>query len=69
MVVEVPYTTRRCMVCGKSDVVMLTPEELAGVEAGEPIQVALPDRPSDFREMLITGTHPECWNRIFSEED
>lgn len=48
---------------------MLTPEELAGVEAGEPIQVALPDRPSDFREMLITGTHPECWNRIFGEED
>jgi hypothetical protein len=37
-------------------------------QAGEIIQVAFPDMSIDDREILISGTHPACWNKLFPEE-
>lgn len=33
------------------------------------IQKALQSRSDDFREMLISGTHPECWTAMFGADD
>jgi hypothetical protein len=33
------------------------------------IQQAFADMPSEEREMLITGCHPECWNLLFGDDD
>jgi hypothetical protein len=36
---------------------------------GEYIQNALPELSNDDRELLMTGTCSECWDRVFPEED
>ena len=43
----------------------------AGVDAmirGEFVQNAFPTLSADDRERLISGTCPECWNRLFGEK-
>jgi hypothetical protein len=32
------------------------------------VQVAFPDMSAGDRELLISGTHPECWERIFADD-
>jgi hypothetical protein len=36
--------------------------------AGVLIQRAFPNMTADQREMLITGTHPECWETMFADD-
>ena len=33
------------------------------------IQDAWPESTAEQREQVISGTHPECWNEMFGEED
>lgn len=33
------------------------------------IQDAMPSANADTREQLISGTHPECWNKLFGAEE
>lgn len=61
--------TPTCHLCGKSDSLELTDAEVAGMERTRFIQDALPNRSVDFREMLISGTHPACWDAIFPPEE
>lgn len=65
-----------CPYCGKQPRINLSPEDEAAYHAWEPrrgpfIQDALPNLSADERELLLTGTHPECWNAMFppDEED
>jgi hypothetical protein len=53
------------MCCGKQTLVELEPEKLARWQAGELVQNVWPEKTSDERELLITGTHPECWQEMF----
>jgi hypothetical protein len=34
---------------------------------GEHIQVAWPLASADQRELVLTGTHPKCWDAMFGE--
>lgn len=61
--------TRACQLCGKPSEVTVTDEEYDRYISERFIQDALPDWSPDQREMLISGTHPECWARMFPEED
>jgi len=36
---------------------------------GENIQKVFPDMSAGDREVLISGTHPACWNKLFGEEE
>ena len=36
---------------------------------GSNIQVAFPEMPKDQRELLITGTHPACWDAMFADDE
>jgi hypothetical protein len=42
---------------------------LAAWRNGMVIQEALPRLDADYREMLISGTCPECWNKMTGEID
>lgn len=62
-------TCPTCNVCGDRAV-------LRGVDAlgvfewqviGKNIQDALPELTDGDRELLITGTHPQCWDIMFDE--
>lgn len=64
----------RCMYCQKSATIELTPDEQMRYEQLQRgkithIQDALPEWSADKRELLITGTHPECWDAIFEDVD
>lgn len=65
----IALNTPPCVGCGKTSRVALTEEELARYLRGEIIQHILPSWTREQRELLISGTHPECWARMFPEED
>ncbi len=64
-------TTRPCVMCGNRST-------LQGVDAlgyirwselGENILDALPDLDADQRELLISGTHAHCWEKMWAGHD
>lgn len=67
--VTLAYATRPCMGCGESSVLALDAELYARWQGGEYVQDVWPDWTPGQRELLITGTHPECWERMFPEDD
>ena len=58
-------TTRACIMCGSTSAVELDADKLARWQGGELVQKVWPDKPAEERELLITGTHPECWADMF----
>lgn len=65
----VEVTTQPCTLCKKSSKVLMSESEFARLKQGEHIQKIFPQRSNDERELLITGTHPECWDKMFPNED
>ena len=61
--------TKVCRVCGKYEILSLDRKAVESWQAGEYIQNAFPEMSMEDREVLITGTHPACWNKLFPEED
>ena len=61
--------TRTCGVCGKYEVWSLDRQSVESWQAGENIQSAFPDMNAGDREVLISGTHPACWDQLFPEEE
>lgn len=66
---EIKITTKPCMVCFKASEITVSAEAYHRWERGELIQRAFPELSDNERELLITGIHPECWIKIFGEED
>ena len=60
--------TKTCHVCGKYELWSLSRKAVENWQAGEYIQNAFPDMSMEDREVLITGTHPACWDKLFPEE-
>jgi hypothetical protein len=57
----------KCSCCGKEVVLPLTASGIRKRAAGGMIQDCFPDLPRDLREMLVSGTCPECWDEMFGE--
>lgn len=67
MINTIPYVTCPCCVCGKTSTVMVDPIALDEWRFGRKIaQDAFPDMSPDERELLISGTHNECWDVLFA---
>lgn len=58
-----------CFVCGTAAIIAVTDEEAAALASGAYMQDALPARSAAEREVLISGTHPECWDSLFPAEE
>lgn len=70
-VVDVP---KKCTVCGKyPTVVVATLEDAVGLMRWGyqrvNVQQALPHWSAEARELLVSGTHPECWEQLFGNEE
>lgn len=65
--VQVP--TRVCIGCRKSSVVTVDAVSYIKWREGMLIQQAFPTLSADEREMLMTGIHKECWDRMFGGEE
>jgi hypothetical protein len=67
--------TRQCFHCGqRGELQIPSPDYFAGIkklEEGALIQNAFPTLSTEQREQIISGTHPECWKKMFPprEED
>ena len=61
-------TTQPCRMCGNRST--LHDVDALGYirwsELGEMIQDALPDLDEDQRELLISGTHAHCWEKMWA---
>ena len=55
------------MVCGEGSILEIDERGYRDWQAGELIQVAFPEMTYEDREVLISGTHPVCFDRIFPE--
>jgi len=62
----VTIETMPCPDCGKEGKVENVSENgYKRWRAGDFIQNALPELSPEKREQMMTGMHPECWNRMF----
>lgn len=61
------YVTPNCPVCKESSVVPVKADALEAWNNGMYVQDAFPDFDAGKRELLMTGTHPECWDSLFAE--
>ena len=60
--------TKTCSVCGEYEVWSLDRELVDRWQGGENIQRVFPDMGAGEREILITGIHPACWDKLFLGE-
>jgi len=65
----ITVTTKACMVCNRKSRMTIERAGYEAWEAGTLIQHALPDLTNDERELLLTGTHPDCWDVLNPIED
>lgn len=61
--------TAPCMHCGQTSEIKIPSKAYEAWRRGEHIQNAWPDASPTVREMLISGTHPECWDELFPNEE
>jgi hypothetical protein len=62
--------TRPCLVCGLSGEVEVTDEELLAYNSKSGyVQNILPRLTDGEREMLISGTHSECFDALFPADE
>jgi hypothetical protein len=61
--------TKTCSVCGEYEVWSLDRELVDRWQGGENIQRVFPDMSASEREILITGIHPDCWDKLFPGEE
>jgi hypothetical protein len=66
---QIEVKTRPCCVCGQSEIKTLNREAVYRWHGGENIERAFPEMGAGERELLITGTHPDCWDKLFPEEE
>lgn len=61
------FQTPECTVCHKVSEVELPVGPYEAWRAGQLIQVAFPDMSADDRELLVSGTHPPCWDALMGD--
>lgn len=54
---------KTCVFCGKVHTLIVDRLRYEQWQTGSLIQVAFPDMSVDQREILISGTCPECWEK------
>lgn len=65
----VSFLTPECMFCAGSSVVQVRADSLAAYEAGALIQDAFFDLTDGERELIKSGIHETCWDKMFPDEE
>jgi len=65
----VKVDTAPCFLCGKSGQVEMLVHHYLEWQNGGLINMVCPEMPAEQREMLISGTHPECWNTLYENDE
>jgi len=62
------YATKRCPVCLKTGTIGVDENELFTYLRGEYVHRAFKSLSIPFREQIISGVHPECWELMWGKE-
>jgi hypothetical protein len=62
-------TSKRCSFCGKTHLIEVDRGALGRWQNGALIQEAFPEMAPEDREVLISGTCPECWDTFMGDEE
>lgn len=65
--VLVDVETPACFVCERKTVLSVDAAAYDKWKSGAMIQDAFAHESADLREMLMTGTHPDCWDELCGE--
>lgn len=65
----ITFTTPACPVCSKVSEMQLDPEQIQRWRDGEHIQNVFPELTANDCELMLSGTHPRCWDELFPEEE
>lgn len=65
----VTVTCKPCFACGEQATVEVAEDGYRRWQAGAFVQVAFPEMPKEQRELLVSGIHPACWERLFGSEE
>ena len=60
---------KRCFYCGDTSFIQLNANDLNSYMSGKYAQDAFPYLTAEQREIIISGTCPECWQAIFSKDE
>lgn len=60
---------RDCPMCGGEARVRIPAQGLWDWEHGAFVQTAFPGLSADQREMVMSGTHPKCWDLMMGEDE
>ena len=69
MPATVAHRCPQCCICGRATVVNLDAAALLAWQRGALVQVAFPNLNAAERELLISGTHPSCWDTLSEDDD
>lgn len=65
---DIRVTTPPCIHCERTTEVVLSAAEYNALILGDALlRDALPDRDADFRELVKSGVHRECWDEMFAK--
>lgn len=67
--VDMTTVTRTCLWCRQVHEVKVPTDGWERWQDGEYVQVAFPDLTAAEREVLISGTHDECWDEMMGDEE
>lgn len=59
--------TPACLGCGQSTWFSMSQAQYNAWKQGEHVQLIFPDWSPEDREMLISGTCPDCWEEMWAE--
>lgn len=60
------FITNSCIHCKKDNQIRISRADYNRRMRGDFAQDIWPNLPIDDRELIISGTHSECWNAIFN---
>lgn len=60
---------KTCIFCSHEHKVVMDKEKYFRWRNGELIQNVFPEMTSDQREILISGTCPECWDKYMKDDE
>lgn len=63
------YVTKDCPSCKKHGMLTIWEHDYTRYLNGADAKDAFPDLLAPIREQIISGTHPECWNEIFKDDN
>jgi hypothetical protein len=63
------YVTKLCPNCGSQGSLTIWEDDMNRYLNGANAQDAFPDLLPPMREQIMSGIHPQCWNKIFKDDD